>query len=308
MRVPARRRLRATSNVAGWMSPSSACCSRPRASACSTRSARSSRPPTSCASSRDCVPRGTPGDLVAAVLGQARLRAKARAKFGDFAGRMLFTPDGLEQATRLQRRRRCTPAASRAPGSTWSPTWAAASAPMRWRWPLSTSGVLAVERDEATAAIASFNLAPFAAARVELGDADHHRPHRRRRRLARSGPARGRAAARQPGRLVPGSRLGVRPRRDPADRDQARARARPRRCFPRRGTLGGAVGLGRRGGRRTRALVGRAGATGGRARGAGAALRVGRRADGSAATARTPRWARSASTCSNRMARSSGPA
>jgi THUMP domain-containing protein len=32
-------------------------------------------------------------------------------------------------------------------------------------------GVLAVERDEATAAIASFNLAPFAAARVELGDA-----------------------------------------------------------------------------------------------------------------------------------------
>jgi hypothetical protein len=32
-------------------------------------------------------------------------------------------------------------------------------------------GVLAVERDEVTAAVASFNLAPFAAARVELGDA-----------------------------------------------------------------------------------------------------------------------------------------
>ena len=39
---------------------------------------------------------------VAAVLGQARLRAKARVKFGDFAHRMLFTPEGLEQATRLR--------------------------------------------------------------------------------------------------------------------------------------------------------------------------------------------------------------
>ncbi len=39
--------------------------------------------------------------LVAAVLTQAKLRQKARGKFGDFAGRMLFTEAGLEQATRL---------------------------------------------------------------------------------------------------------------------------------------------------------------------------------------------------------------
>ena len=39
--------------------------------------------------------------LVAAVLTQSRLRAKARGKFGDFADGMLFTPLGLEQATRL---------------------------------------------------------------------------------------------------------------------------------------------------------------------------------------------------------------
>lgn len=41
-------------------------------------------------------------DLVAAVLSQARLRARARGKFGADADRMLFTPDGLEQATRRE--------------------------------------------------------------------------------------------------------------------------------------------------------------------------------------------------------------
>ncbi|WP_040157476.1 class I SAM-dependent methyltransferase [Mobilicoccus massiliensis] len=40
--------------------------------------------------------------LVAAVLTQARLRARARGKFGDDAARMLFTADGLEQATRRE--------------------------------------------------------------------------------------------------------------------------------------------------------------------------------------------------------------
>ena len=40
-------------------------------------------------------------DLVAAALTQSRLRAKGHEKFGDFADGMLFTADGLEQATRL---------------------------------------------------------------------------------------------------------------------------------------------------------------------------------------------------------------
>ena len=39
--------------------------------------------------------------LVAAALTQSKLRARARAKFGDFADGMLFTSAGLEQATRL---------------------------------------------------------------------------------------------------------------------------------------------------------------------------------------------------------------
>ncbi|GAA4074103.1 class I SAM-dependent methyltransferase [Actinomadura miaoliensis] len=43
-----------------------------------------------------------PADLVAAALTQARLRVRARAKFGPDADRMYFTPDGLEQATRAR--------------------------------------------------------------------------------------------------------------------------------------------------------------------------------------------------------------
>lgn len=38
--------------------------------------------------------------LVAAALTQSRLRTRATVKFGDRAARMLFTPDGLEQASR----------------------------------------------------------------------------------------------------------------------------------------------------------------------------------------------------------------
>jgi SAM-dependent methyltransferase len=41
-------------------------------------------------------------DLVAAAMTQVELRLKAQAKFGDLAGSMFFTPDGLEQATRLR--------------------------------------------------------------------------------------------------------------------------------------------------------------------------------------------------------------
>jgi hypothetical protein len=40
-------------------------------------------------------------DIVAAALNQARLRAKATDKFGEFARGMVLTSDGLEQATRL---------------------------------------------------------------------------------------------------------------------------------------------------------------------------------------------------------------
>ncbi|WP_055418322.1 class I SAM-dependent methyltransferase [Streptomyces pactum] len=45
--------------------------------------------------------RAHPAELVSAALGQARLRQRAAAKFGaEDAGRMFFTPNGVEQSTR----------------------------------------------------------------------------------------------------------------------------------------------------------------------------------------------------------------
>ncbi len=43
---------------------------------------------------------GLDESLVATAMTQARLRARGRAKFGDLADRLLFTEDGLQQATR----------------------------------------------------------------------------------------------------------------------------------------------------------------------------------------------------------------
>ncbi|MBF4574864.1 class I SAM-dependent methyltransferase [Frondihabitans sp. VKM Ac-2883] len=110
-------------------------------------------------------------ELVAAVLGQSRLRAKGRTKFGDFAERMLFTEAGLEQATRLAvasthagrfRRAGVTRVADLGCGIGGD---ALAFAALEL-------GVLAVDRDEVTAAVATYNLAPWSGAEVRLGDAE----------------------------------------------------------------------------------------------------------------------------------------
>src|SRR4051794_7083271 len=53
---------------------------------------------------RDRLDRASPGldpALHAAALTQAELRRRAADEFGDLAAAMYFTPDGLEQATRL---------------------------------------------------------------------------------------------------------------------------------------------------------------------------------------------------------------
>ena len=49
----------------------------------------------------DLLRREASSERVAVALTQVALREKAGAKFGDLATRMYFTPDGLEQATRL---------------------------------------------------------------------------------------------------------------------------------------------------------------------------------------------------------------
>jgi SAM-dependent methyltransferase len=99
-------------------------------------------------------------DLVSAVVGQARLRARAEAKFGGFAGRMLFTRAGLEQATRLgiaaghAGRFRDAGLSSVADLGCGIGGDALGFAGLGLR-------VLAVDADEVTAAIAAYNLAPF---------------------------------------------------------------------------------------------------------------------------------------------------
>jgi SAM-dependent methyltransferase len=111
----------------------------------------------------------SPG-LVAAVVSQAKLRARASAKFGPFASSMLFTEAGLEQATRL---RVAAGHAGRFRDAglqnivdlgcgIGADALAIASLDL---------AVTAVELDEATAAIAAFNLAPWPAATVLNQDA-----------------------------------------------------------------------------------------------------------------------------------------
>jgi SAM-dependent methyltransferase len=108
--------------------------------------------------------------LVATVLTQAKLRNKAEGKFGEFAARMLFTEAGLEQATRLQVaalhagryvRAGLTSVADLG-CSIGADALAFAAAGLR---------VTAVDIDEVTAAIATYNLAPFPEATVLHADA-----------------------------------------------------------------------------------------------------------------------------------------
>jgi SAM-dependent methyltransferase len=108
--------------------------------------------------------------LVATVLTQAKLRHKAEGKFGEFAARMLFTEAGLEQATRLQvaalhagRYVRAGLSSVADLGcSIGADALAFAAAGLR---------VTAVDVDEVTAALATYNLAPFPEATVLHADA-----------------------------------------------------------------------------------------------------------------------------------------
>ncbi len=108
-------------------------------------------------------------ELVSAVLTQARLRAKAGAKFGPFAERMLFTAAGLEQATRLttavhHARRYLQAGVTKVADLTsgiGSDSMAFAALGL---------AVHATDIDEQTAAIAAHNLAPFPEAAVHHAD------------------------------------------------------------------------------------------------------------------------------------------
>ena len=114
---------------------------------------------------------GHPPALVAAVLTQSRLRRRAEAKFGPFASRMLFTEAGLEQATRLSvaaihaGRFRAAGLKNIIDLGSGIGGDALALAALEL-------AVTAVERDEVTAAIAAYNLAPWSTATVINADAE----------------------------------------------------------------------------------------------------------------------------------------
>ncbi|WP_084105048.1 SAM-dependent methyltransferase [Demequina sp. NBRC 110056] len=113
---------------------------------------------------------GIDPDLVAAVLTQSRLRADARAKFGEFASGMLLTQDGLEQATRLQvaalhaQRFRAAGVTRLADLTSGIGSDAMAAAAL-------SLDVTACELDEATALLADHNLRHWDNARVVHADA-----------------------------------------------------------------------------------------------------------------------------------------
>jgi hypothetical protein len=114
--------------------------------------------------------RGLDAELVSAAMTQSRLRARARDKFGDFADEMLFTREGLEQATRLavaaRHARRYAAAGVERVADLGCGIGGDAMA-------LAGLGlaVLAVEKDETTATVATVNLRAFEQARVRHADA-----------------------------------------------------------------------------------------------------------------------------------------
>ncbi|KQZ09042.1 SAM-dependent methyltransferase [Agromyces sp. Root1464] len=113
----------------------------------------------------DLRKQGHPPTLVAAVLSQAKLRAKAEAKFGPFASRMLFTEAGLEQATRLKVAALHAGRFSRA-GVRHVADLGCGIGGDALAMAAIDLEVTAAEADEVTAAIAAYNLTPFSHVRV----------------------------------------------------------------------------------------------------------------------------------------------
>lgn len=112
---------------------------------------------------------GTPAGTVAAALTQSRLRLAARSKLGAFADGMLFTADGLEQATRLPVAARHADRFRRA-GATRVADLGCGIGVDSMALAGMDLAVDAVDVDETTAAVATVNLRHFERARVHLAD------------------------------------------------------------------------------------------------------------------------------------------
>jgi SAM-dependent methyltransferase len=113
---------------------------------------------------------GHPQERIHHALEQVRLRRKARAKLGPFADRMLFTETGLEQATRLKVAAHHAGRFQKAGVQRVADLGCGLGVDSMAMAALGLD-VLAVEHDELTAALATYNLAPFDNARVIHADA-----------------------------------------------------------------------------------------------------------------------------------------
>lgn len=107
-------------------------------------------------------------ELVSAALTQSRLRARGQAKFGRFAAGMLFTADGLEQATRLEVAARHAQRYRRAGVRVVHDLGCGIGADAMALAALDV-GVSAVEGDPLTAAVAAVNLRHWGHAEVRAG-------------------------------------------------------------------------------------------------------------------------------------------
>jgi hypothetical protein len=108
---------------------------------------------------------------VAAALTQAKLRKRAVAKFGDFAKGMLFTEDGLEQASRLKVAA-LHAGRFRAAGITEVADLGCGIGAESMAMAALDIKVRAFEIDEVTAAVATYNLAAFENVTVELANVE----------------------------------------------------------------------------------------------------------------------------------------
>lgn len=114
-------------------------------------------------------------EQAAALLTQARLRQRARGKFGEFADGMLFTSDGLEQASRLEVAARHAQRYAQASLATVHDLGCGIGADAM---ALSVLGVTvaAVDADPVTARVADANLRPWPDSRARHGTAEDFEP------------------------------------------------------------------------------------------------------------------------------------
>jgi hypothetical protein len=114
-------------------------------------------------------------EQTAALLTQSRLRLRAREKFGEFADGMLFTSDGLEQASRLEVAAQHADRYARASLATVHDLGCGIGADAM---ALSVLGVTvaAIDADPVTARIADANLRPWPDSRARHGVAEDFEP------------------------------------------------------------------------------------------------------------------------------------